>query len=478
MPSASGLRTAAMLLSGWLLVACGGLGPASPVPEVTEQSRTEIPAGVVQAHSAVLAYLSHRDPSHAPPGGLTWSSEVMATEGEVGATHYRYTAQPWQMVIVAPVTAPEMIVYQIQLTNGETGFIWEGSVDKSGAVIEDAPSPQTAQVQGWMGRVLSSADGSDYVEFSPQGSGMMGIAGTTVAVEAQIVALRDLTGVGEFANFWGSIECGVQDDHECRLVVDRLRVGAEQAKPEAVDGWTGHIVSQPEGTQFDDAFILSGEYPVWFGIASAIGDHGWPVYNDALASLRDSGRVVTVWGQLLCGVPDANGCQIQVNRAEVDGQAVDPYSGWTEYQNGVYGFAFRYPPGWTLEEIPAGLNPATEGMPASGPAIRLTKKDDASAYIGYRRPNEDYFLGGTGMPAGDFEDRGQVAFFGDLLKKQALVLDGKDKALVYGPYQGANLVVLVRVDDDRQADYAQAEVSMEVQTDVDRILGTFQLSAP
>jgi hypothetical protein len=82
------------------------------------------------------------------------------------------------------------------------------------------------------------------------------------------------------------------------------------------------------------------------------------------------------------------------------------------------------------------------------------------------------------MPAGEFQDRGQVTFLGESMKKQALVLDGKDKALVYGLYEGANLSVLVRVDDGGQTDYTQAEIPMDVQADVDRILGTFDLSAP
>lgn len=467
-----------MLLVAWLLVACGASSTPQPVPEVPDETKVDIPAGVVQAHSAALAYLAQRDPDHAPASGLTWTSEVIDTEGIVGAMHFRYSSSPWQMVIVVPVAAPEQIIYQIQVTNDQTGFRWEGSVDKDGVVIEDAPPPQTAhQVQGWMGHVLSLADGSDYVEFSPQGSGAMGIAGATAAVETQISALRDKTGAGEYANFWGDIVCGVDDYQNCRLVVDRVRVGPEQAEPEVVDGWVGQIVSQPAGAQFDDAFVLAGEYPVWFGIAPAIDDNGWPIFGDALADLRDSGKVVSVWGKVLCGVPDANGCQIQVDRAEVDGQALDRFAGWTEYSNGVYGFSFRYPEGWSLDEVPAGLNPATEGMPASGPAIRLTK-GGVVVYIGYRRPTEDYFLGGTGMPAGEFEDRGQVAFLGQMMKKQALVLDGKDKVLVYGQYEGSDLVVLVRVDDRSQTDYAQAEIPMEVQKDVDQLLGSFALSPP
>jgi hypothetical protein len=477
MPSARALMLTATLLAGWMLASCEAAVSPTPAATNVEQPGQEIPAGVTLAHKSALDYLALHDPSNAPPPNLAWAAEVIDTLGLVGAMHYRYTAQAWQMVIVVPVVAPEMTVYQVQVTNEQTGFTWEGSIDKDGVVIEDIPAPAAAQVQGWMGHVLSLPNGGDYVEFSPEGSGAMGIAGATDAVEAQIAGLRDKTGAGEFANFWGHIDCGVEDFQGCRLAVDRLRAGPEQASPEPVEGWIGKIVSQEPGAQFDDAFVLSGTYPIWFGIASRVAADGTLRYDEAVATLRDSGKEVSVWGQMVCGVPDANGCQIQVDRLEVAGQAVDPYAGWTEYSNGIYGFSFRYPPGWTLEEVSAGVNPATEAMPASGPAIHLTK-DGMFVYVGFRRPTEDYFLGGTGMPSGEFQDRGLVDFLGGLLRKQALVLEGKDKVLVYGPFEGSSLVVLVRVDNRGQTDYLQAEVPMDVQDELDRTLGTFELAAP
>jgi hypothetical protein len=465
------LLVLAAILAVSSLVACSGGGPEAPSDARTQATGADIP------HASVLEYVSSRDPAFAPSGDLDWSGEIIDTGDLVGATHYRYTADAWKMVIVVPVVAPEMTVYQIQLTNEESGFSWEGTVDRDGKVVDDAPPPQTARVQGWMGRVLALPDGDDFVEFSPEGSGAIGIAGATESVEAQIVDMRDRTGAGEYANFWGSVECSVDDYQSCRLVVDHLRAGTEQTGPEAVDGWVGQIVSQADGAQFDDAFVLSGDFPIWFGIASAIGGDGWPTYDQALADLRDSGKDITVWGQMLCGVPDSNGCQIQANRIERDGQMVDPHPDWETYSNGIFGFSFRYPADWTLEEIPAGLNPATESMPASGPAVRLTK-DSSLVYIGFRRPTQDFFLGGTGMPSGDFEDRGEVPFLGTTLKKQAIVLEGKDKVLLYGPYEGASLVVLIRVDDQGQADYQQVDIPMETEFAVDRILGTFELPPP
>jgi hypothetical protein len=71
--------------------------------------------------------------------------------------------------------------------------------------------------------------------------------------------------------------------------------------------------------QFDDYFVLEGKYPVEFGIASSIDKGGLPIYAEALEGLRDTGQTVLVSGQLMCGVPDTNGCQIQVSKLEVEG---------------------------------------------------------------------------------------------------------------------------------------------------------------
>jgi hypothetical protein len=35
-----------------------------------------------------------------------------------------------------------------------------------------------------------------------------------------------------------------------------------------------------------------------------------------LEGYRNAGTAIRVWGQVICGLPDANGCQIQVRRLE------------------------------------------------------------------------------------------------------------------------------------------------------------------
>jgi hypothetical protein len=71
--------------------------------------------------------------------------------------------------------------------------------------------------------------------------------------------------------------------------------------------------------QFDEYLVLEGKYPVQFGIASSIDEGGLPIYAEVLEDLRDTGQTVLVSGQLRCGLPDTNGCQILVNRLQVEG---------------------------------------------------------------------------------------------------------------------------------------------------------------
>ena len=76
-----------------------------------------------------------------------------------------------------------------------------------------------------------------------------------------------------------------------------------------MEGWEGTIVTSSAMAQVDDAFVPTGDYPVQYGIWSED-----PGLAAQLESYRNSGARIRVWGQVLCGVPDANGCQIQVRR--------------------------------------------------------------------------------------------------------------------------------------------------------------------
>ncbi len=83
---------------------------------------------------------------------------------------------------------------------------------------------------------------------------------------------------------------------------------------EALADWWGVIRSTQPGAQFDDYFERQdlGQI-ILFGIDSLD-----PAVSAQIHALRDSGKIVHVWGTLLSNVPDVNGSQVQVDRIEVE----------------------------------------------------------------------------------------------------------------------------------------------------------------
>ncbi len=83
---------------------------------------------------------------------------------------------------------------------------------------------------------------------------------------------------------------------------------------EEITDWWGLIKSTPSGAQYDDYFERQdmGQI-IFFGIDSLD-----PAVKSQIEALRDSGKVVHLYGTLLSNVPDYNGSQIQVDRIEVE----------------------------------------------------------------------------------------------------------------------------------------------------------------
>jgi len=286
------------------------------------------------ARDAVLATLAETYGDRAPAPDLAWA-EMDVTPGAPdkplpGATSLQYVAGDWVMTLSYPVVRPDLVVYKVTVENAALGFRWEGKVDATGQVTKESASTGGRPVVAWYGRVVSLPAGSqfdDYLSLMPEGTGEIGVEGANEAIEAQIVALRDRE-IPKYANFWGTLRCDVIDYGGCQLLVTRIRSGMDVTGPEPVEGWEGTIVELfydgPGAPHPDDAFIPVGDYPVQYGIASYITENGLPIYKQELASLRDTGQTIRVWGQLICGFPDANACQIQVNRIEIVGEPPAP----------------------------------------------------------------------------------------------------------------------------------------------------------
>jgi putative hemolysin len=83
---------------------------------------------------------------------------------------------------------------------------------------------------------------------------------------------------------------------------------------EELADWWGVIKSTESGAQYDDYFERQdlGQI-IYFGIDSLD-----TAVQAQIKSLRDSGKIVHLYGTLFSNVPDYNGSQIQVKRIEVD----------------------------------------------------------------------------------------------------------------------------------------------------------------
>lgn len=83
---------------------------------------------------------------------------------------------------------------------------------------------------------------------------------------------------------------------------------------EEIADWRGVIKSTEPGAQYDDFFERRdlGQV-IYFGIDSMD-----PAVKSQIEALRDSGRIVRLYGILVSNVPDYNGSQIRVDRVEVE----------------------------------------------------------------------------------------------------------------------------------------------------------------
>lgn len=83
---------------------------------------------------------------------------------------------------------------------------------------------------------------------------------------------------------------------------------------EEIADWWGVIKSTESGAQYDDYFERQdlGQI-IYFGIDSMD-----PAVKSQIEALRDSGKIVHLYGTLSSNVPDFNGSQIQVDRIEIE----------------------------------------------------------------------------------------------------------------------------------------------------------------
>jgi len=170
------------------------------------------------------------------------------------------------------------------------------------------------QIYGWLGSVITPPAGQPidaYLVLSPKESGNAGLVPLNEEAKNTITYLKDS---GRMAHFWGTLNCNVPGFGGCQVEVTRVRPDGpgEPIPTDAVDGWAGTLQSLPAMAQFDDFFVLDDPlFPVRYGIEPAD-----PAIAAQLDALRDTGLSFLVFGDLICGTMDLNGCQILTRRIE------------------------------------------------------------------------------------------------------------------------------------------------------------------
>jgi putative hemolysin len=185
------------------------------------------------------------------------------------------------------------------------------------------PAGTTEEIADWWGVIKSTAPGTQYDDyFERQDLGQIlyfGIDSLDPALKSQIEALRDS---GKIVHLYGTLLSNVPDFNSSQIQVDRIQVeeqGAGSFTPpgitEEIFDWWGVIKSTEPGAQFDDYFERQDfTQIITFGI-----DSRDPAVQSQIEALRDSGKIVHLYGTLFSNMPDYNSSQIMVDRIEVEG---------------------------------------------------------------------------------------------------------------------------------------------------------------
>jgi hypothetical protein len=156
--------------------------------------------------------------------------------------------------------------------------------------------------------------------------------------------------------------------------------------------------------------------------------------------------------------------------------------GWETYVNDDYGFSLRYPPTWTLEVVP-GNGQMGPGGSLQGDAVTLTK-DITLLYIGFKRADEDLFIGWTGV-GGTAMQKGDPIFAviaGQEVPRVHVMYEELLKTILYGASGAPALEIgdmdfAIRLDDTAQQEaFYESELSQEVRDEADDIITSLTLA--
>ena len=125
--------TLAVVLSVTLAVGCVR-PPKTPTPTPTPP--VALPQEILSARDAALTYLRQSYPQKAPAEGTAWTGRRVSPDGQIGSIDYEFESGKWLMRVGVPMLSPGVFLYEMQLANPDSGFRWEGKLDKHLAFLE------------------------------------------------------------------------------------------------------------------------------------------------------------------------------------------------------------------------------------------------------------------------------------------------------------------------------------------------------
>jgi putative hemolysin len=140
--------------------------------------------------------------------------------------------------------------------------------------------------------------------------------------QSGVCVFADGSTCDEWAYYRGECKPTAQGRPTTDVVVEATSTATEEnasggyippGTTEEIADWWGVIKSTEPGAQYDDYFERQdlGQV-IYFGIDSMD-----PAVRSQIEALRDSGKIVHLYGTLVSNVPDYNGSQILVERLEI-----------------------------------------------------------------------------------------------------------------------------------------------------------------
>ena len=222
-----------------------------------------------------------------------------------------------EIVPVEPGKTPISPAYTTNSTDQS-----EASLIPTANPIEVVDESKTIPAVAWYGTIHTVAGGqhvADYLKpwhlnIWPKFGPAVGIIGANAAINDEIDRLQD---TDTKATFWGRLSCGASTYGPCQLLVNRLSAndsGSNYA-PDQVEGWegtVGRLPAQPGSQNERLYFVLDGEIPVLYGIASTN-----PGIQGELERLKETGSTIRIWGEVRSKAQPVTGTLIDVERFEM-----------------------------------------------------------------------------------------------------------------------------------------------------------------